>query len=132
MLIVCYSFIKSTSNYFFDQLSNLLYYQLNLWMIFISFRKCKPGYLIEEFFHHDIELRVATIFGRVIVGASDCGLRITSTKIGPEWAKYVYAVLHYILCTMLLKLSKCEVKDCLCWNLIILPPLQFYVKSNFG
>ena len=52
-----------------------------------SFRQCKPGYLIEEFFHHDIELRVATIFGKVIVGASDCGLRITSTKTGPEWAK---------------------------------------------
>ena len=30
--------------------------------------------------------------------------------------------------TMLKKLSKCEVKV---WNLIILPPLRFYVKSNF-
>ena len=35
-------------------------------------------------------------------------------------------------CTMLQKLSKCEVKAWLCWNLIILPPLRFYVKSNFG
>ena len=34
--------------------------------------------------------------------------------------------------TMLQKLSKCEVKAWLCWNLIILPPLRFYVKSNFG
>ena len=34
--------------------------------------------------------------------------------------------------TMLQKLSKCEVKAWLCWDLIILPPLRFYVKSNFG
>ena len=36
-----------------------------------------------------------------------------------------------IQCTMLQKLSKCEVKDWLCWKIILLP-LQFYVKSNFG
>ena len=35
------------------------------------------------------------------------------------------------LCTMLQKLSKFEVKAWLCWNMIILPPLRFYVKSNF-
>ena len=35
------------------------------------------------------------------------------------------------LCTMLQELSKCEVKARLCWNMIILPSLQFYVKSNF-
>ena len=34
--------------------------------------------------------------------------------------------------TMLQKLSKCEVKAWLCWFLIILSPLRFYVKSNFG
>ena len=34
--------------------------------------------------------------------------------------------------TRLQKHSKCEVKVWLCWNLIILPPLQFYVKLNFG
>ena len=28
------------------------------------------------------------------------------------------------------KLSKCEVKARLCWNLNIWPPLRFYVKSN--
>ena len=33
---------------------------------------------------------------------------------------------------MLQKLSKCEVKAWLWWNLIILLPLRFYVKSNFG
>ena len=33
---------------------------------------------------------------------------------------------------MLQKLSKCEVKAWLCWNLMILLPLRFYVKSNFG
>ena len=34
--------------------------------------------------------------------------------------------------TMLKKLSNCEVKAWLCCNLIILLPLSFYVKSNFG
>ena len=38
----------------------------------------------------------------------------------------------FTLCTMLKKLWKCEVKAWLCCNLIILPPLRFYVKSNFG
>ena len=33
---------------------------------------------------------------------------------------------------MFQKLSKCEVKARLCWYLIILPPLWFYVKSHFG
>ena len=33
---------------------------------------------------------------------------------------------------MLQKLSKCEFKAWLCWNLIILPQLRIYVKSNFG
>ena len=33
---------------------------------------------------------------------------------------------------MLQKLSKCEVKDWLCWNSMILLPLQFFVKSTFG
>ena len=35
-------------------------------------------------------------------------------------------------CTMLQKLSECEVKAWLCWNLIILLALRFYIKSNFG
>ena len=35
-------------------------------------------------------------------------------------------------CTMLQKLSKCQVKAWLCWNLMILQPLRFYVKFNFG
>ena len=35
-------------------------------------------------------------------------------------------------CTMLQKLSKYEVKAWLCWNLMILPPLRFCVKSYFG
>ena len=33
---------------------------------------------------------------------------------------------------MLQKLSKCEVKPWLCWNVFMLPPLRFYMKSNFG
>ena len=36
------------------------------------------------------------------------------------------------LCTMLQKLSKCEVKAWLCWDLCILQPIRFYVKSNLG
>ena len=38
----------------------------------------------------------------------------------------------YLVYTLLQKLSKCEVKAWLCWNLIILPPLRFCVKSHFG
>ena len=38
----------------------------------------------------------------------------------------------YPFTTMLKKLSKCEVKAGLCWNLMISRPLQFYMKSNFG
>ena len=34
--------------------------------------------------------------------------------------------------TMLQKLSICKVKAWLCQNLIILLPIRFYVKSNFG
>ena len=41
-------------------------------------------------------------------------------------------VVSYTVCTVLQKLSKCEVKAWLCWNLIVLPPLRFYVKPNFG
>ena len=36
------------------------------------------------------------------------------------------------LSTMLQKLTKCEVKGWFCWNLIILPTIRIYVKSNFG
>ena len=53
------------------------------------FRECRPGFLIEEYFPHDLELRVATIFGQVIVGASDCGLMIDSVNSGPTWVKYI-------------------------------------------
>ena len=42
----------------------------------------------------------------------------------------IWEYMHYF--TMLQKFSKCEVKAWLCWNLIILPPLIFYEKSNFG
>ena len=41
---------------------------------------------------------------------------------------YIIMELHHI--TMLQKLSKCEVKAWLCCNLIFLPLLRFYVKSN--
>ena len=34
--------------------------------------------------------------------------------------------------TMLQKFSKCKFKAWLCWNLIILPPLRFCMKSHFG
>ena len=42
------------------------------------------------------------------------------------------ALIKSMKCTMLQKLSKCEVKAWLWWNLIILLPLRFYVKSNFS
>ena len=37
-----------------------------------------------------------------------------------------------VRCTILQKLSKCEVKAWLFWNLMTLLPLRFCVKSNFG
>ncbi len=40
------------------------------------FRQCQRGIFVEEFFKHELEVRVAAIFGRVVVGATDCGLRI--------------------------------------------------------
>ena len=53
----------------------------------------------------------------------------------PETRK-TWIVIRNCLCmyqnTMLQKLSKCEVNAWLCQNLIILPPLRFYVKSNLG
>ena len=50
-------------------------------------------------------------------------------RFGWTWKKGTNCT---VSCTMLQKLSICEVKDRLCWNLIILLPLRFYVKSNFG
>ena len=40
---------------------------------------------------------------------------------------HFWVIMHYAP-----KISKCEVEARLCWNLIILPSLRFYVKSNFG
>lgn len=55
-----------------------------------ALRECRPGFLMEDYFHHDLELRVATIFGKVIVGASDNGLKIHSMDSGPPWVKYLW------------------------------------------
>ena len=58
------------------------------------------------------------------------------TQLNTQQLLYYYckcitdSVANYI--TMLQKLSKCEVKVWLCWNLIILLPLRFNVKSSFG
>ena len=48
---------------------------------------------------------------------------------------FVYIFLWYKSapnCTVLQKLSKCEVKALLCWNLMILPPLRFCMKSQIS
>ena len=55
--------------------------------MYCFFRECPPGFLVEEYFPHDLELRVATIFGEVIVGASECGFKIDSMQSGPPWSK---------------------------------------------
>ena len=55
-----------------------------------------------------------------------------------QWQDKVYIENRYsasnlvLPYTMLQKLSKCEVKARLCWNLMIIPLLWFYVKSNFS
>ena len=51
-------------------------------------------------------------------------------KIWPFCVKSL--IFEKLGCTMLQKLSKCVVNVWLCWNLIILPPLRLYVKSNFS
>ena len=58
---------------------------------------------------------------------------IITKQIESEKRKNIIRWFHGILlCTMLQKLSKCEVKAWLCWNFIIQPHLRFYVKWNFG
>ena len=52
-------------------------------------------------------------------------------KVYPQRSE-VRQFFSFTQCTMLQKLSKCEVKAWHCCNLIILPPLRFYVKSYFG
>ena len=44
----------------------------------------------------------------------------------------LFCICIYYQITMLQKISKCEVKAWLCWNLIKLLSLRFYVKLNFG
>ena len=51
-------------------------------------------------------------------------------KVYPQRSE-VRQFFSFTQCTMLQKLSKCEVKAWYCCNLIILPPLRFYVKSYF-
>ena len=64
-----------------------------------------------------------------------CILILTSkqtleTRNGFYWLFGFQKERPYNPTTMLQKLSKCEVKASLCWNLTIFPPLRFYVKSN--
>ena len=63
-------------------------------------------------------LQFLTCFHGLVDKRLDC-----KTK-GPRFKTY--------LGTMLQRVSKCEVKTWLCWNLILLLPLRFYMKSNFG
>ena len=70
---------------------------------------------------------------------------IVAINVGPSsritvvsdliWWTYImkrFRAVRKSYCTMLQKLSKCEVKAWLCWYLIILSPLWFDVKSSFG
>ena len=52
-------------------------------------------------------------------------------KVYPQRSE-VRQFFSFTQCTMLQKLSKCEVKAWLCRSLIILSSLRFYVKSNFA
>ena len=55
---------------------------------------------------------------------------VQGLKVYQNFGKKRYkSIWHH---TMLQELSKCEVNAWLCWKLIILPPLHFYVESNFG
>ena len=55
-----------------------------------------------------------------------------SEKVEIELATLYFTMKTEIHYTMLKKLSKCKVKVWLSWDLIILLPLRFYMKSNFG
>ena len=57
---------------------------------------------------------------------------VRSIRISQPQLVAVNSTETLVRCTMLQKLSKCEVKAWLCPNLIILPPIQNNVKSNFG
>ena len=63
-------------------------------------------------------------------------IRLVNTNLQPEFHIVSYVGIFIenkcLSSTMLQKLSKCEVKAWHCWNLTILPPLRFYMKSNFG
>ena len=52
-------------------------------------------------------------------------------KVYPQRSE-VRQFFSFTQCTMLQKLSKCEVKAWLCWNLIIFPALKLCLKSNIG
>ena len=47
-------------------------------------------------------------------------------------ADFTFLADKAVFCTMLQKLSKCEVKTAQCGNFTICLPLKYYVKSNFG
>ena len=52
---------------------------------------------------------------------------------GSDWNSNIDQIaLTLIQNTMLQKLSKCEVRAWLYWNVIILQPFRFYMKWNFG
>lgn len=42
-----------------------------------ALRECQRGILCELYFGHDVEVRVASVFGQVVVAATDCNLRIS-------------------------------------------------------
>ena len=62
------------------------------------------------------------------------GLPIKSRPIDLTFARWELELSRSVISsfTMLQKLSRWEVMAWLCWNLIILPPVQLYVKSIFG
>ena len=78
------------------------------------------------------KVRIKTFFKRLFSGkiellsskvVNTTCLSVTKCKQTADKCKQI---------TMLQKLSKCVVKAWLCWNLIILPPIWFYAKSDFG
>lgn len=55
---------------------NLLFGKAPFIFILSLLRECSRGILIESYFPHMLEVRIVSIFGTVIVGGTDSGLKI--------------------------------------------------------
>ena len=75
-----------------------------------------------------IQFKIASLEAKIFLFGKHWPKLFENISIFEYKNKYMFGP----VCTMLQKLSKCEVKAWLCWHLIILLSLWFWVKSYFG